>query len=68
MRKHTKWKRAALMTLSHAIKQKPNLSENAINYLRAILKTKIERAQKNISFEETEKEIHTAFIEVVKQS
>lgn len=52
------------MTLSHAIEQLPNDSDIALNNLRTVINTKIKQAQNGEAFDEVEKEIHAAFVEV----
>ena len=51
------------MRLSHALEHASNISEIALNNLCSAIKSKIKQAQKGVSFEQIEKEIHAAFIE-----
>ena len=63
MRKQTKWKRTASVTLSHAFEKTPNNFDNVLNDLNATIKTKIQQAQTLVEFEKVEKEMHAAFVE-----
>ena len=63
MRKQTKWKRTASVTLSHTIEKTPNIIDSALNDLDLVIKNKIQQAQSGIKFEHVEKELHAAFVE-----
>ncbi len=63
MRKQTKWKRTASVTLSHAIENTSNIIDNVLNDLNSAIKNKIQPAQVVAKFEQVEKEMHAAFIE-----
>ncbi len=62
MRKQTKWKRTASVTLSHAIEKTPSIIDNALTHLNSFINTKIQSAQATEKFEQVEKEMHAAFV------